>query len=78
MTLLEKCCQPSLELNKDGSVHGRIIFNWGESPYCSTYCKHHVAWVLAKGWDIIPYHNPELCAGFECGHGIVRVSVSNK
>ena len=61
--------QPSLELNKDGSVHGIIIYSWGQSPACSTYCKIHVNFILSHGWDIIPEHNYETCGGFECYHG---------
>ena len=68
--------QPSLELNKDGSVHGRIVYGWGESPYCTTYCKSHTQWILSKGWDIIPEHIEGNCAGFICGHGEPTVSVT--
>jgi len=61
--------QPSLELKKDGSVHGIIIYPFGESPSCSTYCKIHVDYILSHGWDIIPNHNYETCSGFSCYHG---------
>jgi len=61
--------QPELELNRDGSVHGVIIYQWGISPGCSTYCKDHVKYILDHGWDIIPRHNSSCCSGFECYHG---------
>jgi len=43
-------------VKEDGSVHGRIVYSWGECPYCTTYCKFHVQWILDQGWDIIPDH----------------------
>ena len=71
--------QSELELNKDGSAHGRIVYSWGESQYCSTYCPGHVRWLLDNGYDIIPEHNEERCAGFDCGHGSIRVQrITNK
>lgn len=58
------------ELTKqDGSVHGRIVYSWGECPYCTTYCKDHVKWILDQGLDIIPDHADGMCAGYECSHG---------
>jgi len=53
---------------EDGSVHGRIVYSWGECPYCTTYCKFHVQWILDQGWDIIPDHTDGMCAGNKCSH----------
>jgi len=61
--------QEGLELNKDGSVHGVIVYNWGESPACATYCKYHVDYILNHGWDIRPYHSIYICSGWKCYHG---------
>ena len=63
-----KTIQELTLVSKDGSVHGRIVYSWGESPYCSTYCAMHVKWILEQGWDIIPEHNQDTCAGFVCSH----------
>lgn len=59
----------NLEWDGKGSVHGRIVYPWGECPYCTTYCINHVIWLLEQDFDIIPEHNDGLCAGFKCSHG---------
>jgi len=69
-TLLEH----QLELTKDGYVHGRIVYPWCVSPYCSTYCPEHVTWLLKNGYDVIPEHNEGKCAGFVCGHKWLTVT----
>jgi len=67
-----------LELTKSGSVHGRIVYAWGVSPYCSTYYPEHTTWLLENGYDIIPEHNEGKCAGFICGHNEPTIIITKR
>ena len=69
----------SIQLEKHrivNEIHGRIIYSWGVSPYCATYCAFHNYWLKQEGYKIIEECNPGQCAGYTCGHGKMKVTVT--